>query len=289
MATRSRKGAGMIARKGLLRALVTRRLAVVAALWLGLAGSMAAAQQPAAKVDLFTITGVKVDVTAQSASAARNQALAEGQRKAFDLLMRRLLRQEDRASLPPVEPVTLNALIQGLEIFNERTSSVRYLADFTVRFDGARVQNYLRIRGVPFSQTAGRPVLVVPVMETAGLRLLWEEENAWRAAWNGHDLENRLLTFLLPKGDADDRRILAASQALDMASPSVARLASRYGVDRVITPVLEVSRDFVTGGLKARVDMIGADESLGELPSEFDFAVPADEEAAAEAGEGAST
>lgn len=279
----------MIARKGLLRALVTRRLAVVAALWLGLAGSMAAAQQPAAKVDLFTITGVKVDVTAQSASAARNQALAEGQRKAFDLLMRRLLRQEDRASLPPVEPVTLNALIQGLEIFNERTSSVRYLADFTVRFDGARVQNYLRIRGVPFSQTAGRPVLVVPVMETAGLRLLWEEENAWRAAWNGHDLENRLLTFLLPKGDADDRRILAASQALDMASPSVARLASRYGVDRVITPVLEVSRDFVTGGLKARVDMIGADESLGELPSEFDLAVPAEEEAAAEAGEGAST
>lgn len=277
----------MSARESLLSGRITRFLAVAAILLLGTLGGAVAAEdresnQASTPVDIFTITGVKVDVTAQSASAARNQALAEGQRKAFDMLMRRLLRQEDKAALPPVDPVALNALIQGIEISNERSSSVRYLAELTVRFNGLRVQNYLRTRGVPFSQTAGRPVLVVPVMETAGLRLLWEEENAWRAAWDQHDLENRLLTFALPKGDTEDRYNLPVSQALDPESPAIARLASRYGVDRVITSVIEITRDFAGGGLKARLQVIGAGDNFTPITGEFDLAAPAPDATAEE-------
>lgn len=275
----------MSARMRLSSGRMTQFLAVAVFLFLGIGGALAqepdVGQPPApARADIFTITGVKVDVTAQSASAARNQALAQGQRAAFDMLMRRLLRQEDKAGLAPVDPVALNALIQGIEISNERASSVRYLAELTVRFDGARVQNYLRTRGVPFSQTAGRPVLVVPVMETAGLRLLWEDENAWRAAWGQHDLENRLLTFVLPRGDTEDRYLLPPSQALDPESPAVTRLASRYGVDRVITPVIEITRDFLGGGLKARLQVIGVEGNFEPITGEFDLAAPETEDAA---------
>src|SRR5690606_7155361 len=159
-----------------------------------LMGAAMAQRDSAAKLgrqDVFTITGVEVDVTAADAARARNKALAEGQREAFDMLMRRLLRQEDRETLGTIEPVLLNALIQGFEIVDERSSSVRYLAKLRVRFDGERVQDFLRSRGLPFSQTVGRPILILPVMETAGLRLLWEEENLWRKAWMEHDLQNR--------------------------------------------------------------------------------------------------
>lgn len=242
----------------------------------GLSGAVLAqpantANRPAAQGDVFTIHGVKVDVTASNASAARATAHANGQRAAFDMLMRRLLRQEDKAHLRRVEPVELNAMIQGFEIAEERASSVRYLAELHVQFNGNRVRDFLRNQGLPFSQTMGPALLVLPVMETAGLRLLWEDQNAWRQAWQNHDLQNRLVTFVLPEGDTGDRYLLPASLALDARSPAMRSIAGRYGLERAVTALLEISRSFQTGGKVARIAVIGAEDAAPLPVHEFPF------------------
>ena len=54
----------------------------------------------AAKSDVFVVQGIKVDVTAESTAAARDQALASGERLAFRELLERLTIRADHERLP---------------------------------------------------------------------------------------------------------------------------------------------------------------------------------------------
>lgn len=225
--------------------------------------------------DVFTIHHVKVDVTAQNAAMARTMAIAAGEKQAFAILMGRLLRTDDLHQMTPPDSVTVAALAQGYEIANERTSHVRYLADLTVRFDGNKVRDFLRGRGLAFSQTMGKPVLVLPVLETAGLRLLWEGENTWLTAWRNHDLANHLISYVLPEGGLEDRYQVPASQALDMGNPAIRSIAARYGVDNVLVPMLHISRDFESGTEMLTITLSDNFAALDQ--TEFSFPLTADD------------
>src|SRR3990167_2989805 len=70
-----------------------RFAAVVSAILCALAG-------PASASVVFDVTGVAVDVTADTAAAARERAIAEGERAAFRRLLERLTLRSDHSRLP---------------------------------------------------------------------------------------------------------------------------------------------------------------------------------------------
>ena len=61
----------------------------------------------AADADVFTVANVHVDESAAAAAGARDTALARGERRAFDELMRRLTVRADRDRLPRPNAETL--------------------------------------------------------------------------------------------------------------------------------------------------------------------------------------
>src|SRR3546814_14433587 len=73
--------------------------------------------------DPFTVAKVPVDASADSAAAARPIAIAEGERRAFTLLLRRLTLPEDADRLPRASETLLTQIISGFEIGDERTSA----------------------------------------------------------------------------------------------------------------------------------------------------------------------
>ena len=83
--------------------------------------------------DVFTVRDVAVDATDQTAAAARIKALADGQRRALRQVFERIVLTEDLARQPRLADRQIEALVQALEVNKERTSSVRYLAELTVR------------------------------------------------------------------------------------------------------------------------------------------------------------
>jgi hypothetical protein len=87
-----------------------------------------------AQGDLFTVRDVPVDVTANSAVEAREQAIAQGHRDALDRLFRRLVPAEQWRDIPQLPLQDIFALAVNFSVADERTSDVRYIADFTVRF-----------------------------------------------------------------------------------------------------------------------------------------------------------
>ena len=92
----------------------------------------------------FMASGVAVDVTAGSASEARDRALAQGQLLAFDAMLRKLTDPADYGRLPPADPATVSNMVVGFEVEEEKASAVRYVATLTYRFDVDSVRSLLQ-------------------------------------------------------------------------------------------------------------------------------------------------
>lgn len=204
--------------------------------------ALAAPADALTRAEIFTVS-VPVDATAASANAARDAARLEGERKAFAALVDRLTLGKDRGRLGAPSDTTLNQVIIGFEVANERRSTVRYLADYTFHFRPDVVEQLLRSNGVPFAETASKPVVVLPVLETGGRPLLWDDPNPWREAWSSAKPPQGLVPMQVPLGEVedvsaidgakadagDDARLQAISANYDHADVLVTRATIRSG------------------------------------------------------------
>ena len=73
----------------------------------------------------YEVKGVDVDVTAETASDARAQALREGQQRAMAILLERMTLKSDHARLPGLSPEEITEYIQDFSVAEEKTSAVR--------------------------------------------------------------------------------------------------------------------------------------------------------------------
>jgi hypothetical protein len=209
---------------------------------LGLATDPAVAQQTElSESEVFTIRELAVDVTAETAADARRRALDEGQVRALRQVLERLTRRADHAALPVVEPGSTGDLVRGIEIANEKTSSVRYLADLTVQFKPGEIRRLLRQTGLPFAETASRPVVVLPVLKTAGGLFLWDAANQWRTAWSALPLRSGLVPIVVPLGDLADIADIDAAQAMLGDPAAIEAIATRYGAGDALVALATLS------------------------------------------------
>ena len=199
---------------------------------------------------VFTATGLAVDVTAESALAARNQALRQGQRRALAMILRRITLRADHAALPKPNNKSIAQLVAAVQVSGEKTSSVRYLAKLTVRFHPPAIRSLLRGAGISFSETRAKPTLVLPVFEKGAALSLFEKNNAWHRAWGRLDLPaDSLLPLLLPAGDVKDITTVAAKGALAGDEGQLRAIAKRYGVDSVLVTHAVLKIDLSAGGV----------------------------------------
>jgi hypothetical protein len=89
-------------------------------------------KEPALPSHTFTVSDVGVDVTAESASKARDKAIMEAERAAYTQLCARLGVPDGAEKLNDDE---IAALVQSFEVQSERVSAVRYVGTFTILFN----------------------------------------------------------------------------------------------------------------------------------------------------------
>ncbi len=211
---------------------VPRRTAIyalVTAVFLVFSGAVLAESNPT-----YTVEGVEVDVTDQNAVKAREKAMDEAQVKAYVMLVERLLGAEQAAAIPAPDPVTASSLVQDFEVVKEQVSNVRYKGVYTVRFRPAAVRAFMSTRGKSYSDTAQKPLMVLPYFETGGMAHLWGDQNPWMRAWRGAAaMPDTLKPTVVPLGDADDMREIVDGSVLDVDPVSFQRLADRYGAEDV--------------------------------------------------------
>ncbi|HUZ74414.1 MAG TPA: DUF2066 domain-containing protein [Stellaceae bacterium] len=206
---------------------------------LGLVLASAALVAPgraAAPPDVFTVAAVPVDATAANAAAARDEARADGERHAYEILLDRLTLASDRARLPAANESRLNNLLAGYEVANERVSGVRYLANYTYHFRPDAVRQLLRQANIPFAETPSRPVVVLAIWQGDSGPALWEDPNPWRDAWGQHPPQWGLVPFVIPYGELEDVQAIDGAAAVAGDAAHLQAIAQRYGgADLLVT------------------------------------------------------
>jgi hypothetical protein len=223
--------------------------------------------------DVFSVSEIAVDETADTAARARAKAFQAGQRKALGELLRRLTLRADHNRLPKVESERREFMVQALQVGDERTSNVRYLANMTVSFKPPEIRRLLREAAIPFAETQSKPVLVLPVLRQGDTMMLWDEANFWRDAWSETRLDNGLVPLILPVGDLADITDVDAAQAAEGDPLRLSAMASRYGAGDVLVAIATLSG--TTGAI--RVDIAASqigDPSAGSVLLNFQIADP---------------
>ncbi len=185
--------------------------------------------------DVYSVSGVDVEATASTAVRARQAAILEGHSIALTRLLQRLTLPEDWGKLPRLAGKDAQLLSLGYSTAGERRSATRYLGQISVRFVAERIQELLKENNIPFGDVQTSPVLVIPVYDLPnGRRLIWENQNIWRAAWGRPDIGESLTPFILPVGDLEDIQALPTRAASVNNRGALFRLARRYNVRRVL-------------------------------------------------------
>jgi hypothetical protein len=208
---------------------------------------------PAAAAEFLEVRGVKVDVTADSAAAARQKAHAEGEVKAFEMLLARIVRGADRGRLPRLSAGEVSALVADFSVAEEKTSAVRYVATLDFRFRGERVRDLLESYGVAMAATPPPPLVVVPVLRTAAGTVLWDDPNPWRQAWERRSGGDGIVPIVVPPGDLADIASIDPERAMRGDARSLNALTQRYTAADALVAVAELRTDAASGAASVAV------------------------------------
>ncbi len=152
---------------------------------------------PAAADDLFTVSGIHVDASAASSSAAQIAALAQGRPKAWTILYKRITRAQDAGRQPQLDDAQLQRIIRTFNVSGERRSTTRYVATVSYSFSPEAVQRILQSGGVAFAQAQAKRILVIPFSPN------YSRSSGWAAALSSPRFATSVVPFALPGGAVD--------------------------------------------------------------------------------------
>ncbi|MEM9810643.1 MAG: DUF2066 domain-containing protein [Pseudomonadota bacterium] len=217
----------------------------------------------AAAQNVFTVPQVPVYAEAETSAEAQALARRQGRTAALDLLLRRLVAEEDWLYLPrlaqgqpapaaseiqrfdplalpvsakqaiAIDNAQLSQLEEGFDVFNEKSSGTTYRAQITFRFKPSAVRALLQNARIPYSEEQAREVLILPVLETEEGTYLWEAKNPWARAWLERPLTSELTPMVLPVGDAVDIQAITADEARNLNAAALRDFGKRYQTEQV--------------------------------------------------------
>ncbi len=190
-----------------------------------IAESVPAAEGP------YTVAKLTVDVTAKDAVAAKAKGIAEAERRALNIVLRRLVPFNALAQLPGIEPGDAESLVKGFTIRSEKYSTTRYIATLDFAFNDAAVNELLARNSIPIGMDRAPSISILPVVLNGDK--VSSVGEGWRQAWLDLDLANGVIpaTVLQPRPEltasavrailAGDARAYAAVQGTYNDQPLV--------------------------------------------------------------------
>lgn len=217
---------------------------------LALAQQEEQSRQPEPLRDVFAVSNIEIDETAETVGEAKANGIEEGVSRALAKAFQRITLKTDWARLPVIPKDQVEPLVRDISLSDERFGGGRYLASLSVRFNSDRIRQTLNKVGIPYAETESRPIIALPVLDTGAEKLLWEPSNLWRRGWSKAALQQNLALVLPPVGDLSDVSVISASQALAGSRGSVTQFSARYQAGGVL---VSVARPGVAQGGNFRV------------------------------------
>jgi|SRR5579871_615222 len=208
----------------------------------------------------YTVSGIHVDATAESASAAQAIAIEQGRPRAWSTLYRRLAKQADWSKQPQLDAVALRSLARGYTVSHERRSTTRFVADVTYIFSPEAVSRVLRGISTSYVNPLARRILLIPMSPT------FTRGSEWSNAFLSPRFGGSQVPFTVPSGGSADVGALERLQFDATNWADVELVAAKIHATEAVL-VLAIP---IPGKIQIWLKRIGA----AELPTKMSMDVP---------------
>lgn len=267
-------------------------------LYVVMAGFLFLAPPAGAQTGAYTVAGIQVDVSADNAMNARNQAFEKAQQDAFLKLASQFLTVSELAAFQPPAAAVIAPMIQDYEVTQEKLSSQRYIGTYTFRFKARNARRYFEDAAyqsagadtpvaaspddtsspLPQQSVADNPnrqaLLILPFYQIGQQTLLWSAYNGWMQAWRR---AGTVGSQVLPLGDLSDVEDIG-DDAFNYDRNKIVRALGRYGAKEAVVlialpdPVLAAAENDMAsvegGSVKVgvyRTDRYDGPQQTGEI------------------------
>ncbi len=201
--------------------------------------------QDSIAVDSYLIEKIAVDITADNAVEAREQAFEAAQIKGFEALAKRLLTADEFKEFETPDINVISSYVQDYEVTNEKLSAVRYNGTYQIRFRKSALSKMRKIVGtieaVETKKIAQQGhLLVLPIYQRGGRTFLWQA-NPFMQAWVRARDNGQAQQFIVPVGDIDDIKQVRDGQGLSYDPSRLNAMRIRYNADHVMIMTVEPS------------------------------------------------
>jgi hypothetical protein len=187
------------------------------------------------------VSGIRVDVQADSADEARLKGWEEAQRLGWRALFRQINGSE---GAPPLSDSALNGIVSAIIVEREQIGPRRYIATLGIQFDRARAGQILGISGRIFRSP---PFLVMPVTFEAGVAQTFETRSDWQRAWAEFRTADSSIDYVRTAGTNADVLLLTPGQTGRRDRSWWRAILDQYGASDVLIPVVRLERQFPGG------------------------------------------
>ncbi len=177
---------------------------------------------------------VRVDVTAETVTKAKEQAMAKAARVALGEVVQSISTEKSVKELNELNDNQLQHFISGVMVLMEKSSDVRYIAELRVSIDEEVLKAYMAENGMPFVVGEEQEVLVIPLMLRDGELDLWSDKNVLREAFfeRGRIERGNLLVRVIDK-NLGNIAAANAKRLYDMSDGEYNELADFNGINSI--------------------------------------------------------
>jgi hypothetical protein len=197
---------------------------------------------PTAASSDIEVRGITVDVSGKSAEDARGNGWREAQRQAWA-----------KVGGPKLSDGQLDGLVSAIVIERERLGPRRYIATLGVVFDRQRASGYL---GGATQAARSAPMLLIPVVESGGAYITFEQRNPWQLAWAEFNLGASRINYVRLSGNGGDSLLVNFGQAGRHSRAWWRSTLDQYGATDVLMAYARLDHQFpggpVSGAFTAR-------------------------------------
>ena len=222
---------------------------------LGLSGvvyaQMEAGDRGIAPIDssgTLEITGIHVDVTGKDAQSARYEGWRQAQRLGFKAYWAKT-HNRPPSEAPTVPDSTLDELVSSIVVEREQIGPNRYIADLGILFDRARSAELLGVGG---DVRRSVPMLLVPIIITAGTDMTVELRNPWQRAWAEFRTSQSPIDYVRVSGQGIDPLLVNGGQADRPGRGWWRNIIDLYGAADILVAQVQLQRLYPGGPAMAR-------------------------------------
>jgi hypothetical protein len=195
------------------------------------------------------IGGIHVDVGGNDAQSARYAGWRIAQRQGFKMLWAKM-HNASVAQAPSLPDGTLDQIVSSINVEREQIGPNRYIADLGVLFDRARAAQFFGVEGGEIQRSS--PMLLIPVMVTAGTATSVELRNAWQRAWAQFRTSQSPIDYVRVSGMGADPMLINAAQVDRPGRGWWRNLLDMYGATDILIAEVQLQRLYPGGPARGR-------------------------------------